>query len=166
MIELSPNEKKVLVAVKDDCITPEKIAEKSGLEMVAVMSASSWLKSKGLAEIKEKISVFYSLDIDGKEYLKTGLPEKRILNKMENGKIEIKKLFKEMDKKDVTVGVGYLKELGGIIQKGMFIIEENKIDNIKGVLHIPGRMVLRNKKYIHVPETGLNIIIFYFPETH
>ncbi|MCG2825806.1 MAG: hypothetical protein L6265_04340, partial [Thermoplasmatales archaeon] len=134
MIELSPNEKKVLIAVKDDCITPEKIAEKSGLEMVAVMSASSWLKSKGLAEIKEKISVFYSLDIDGKEYLKTGLPEKRILNKMENGKIEIKKLFKEMDKKDVTVGVGYLKELGGIIQKGMFIIEENKIDNIKKVI--------------------------------
>ncbi|MBU2565033.1 MAG: hypothetical protein KJ655_02090, partial [Candidatus Thermoplasmatota archaeon] len=70
-IELSPNEKKVLIAVKDDCITPEKIAEKSGLEMVAVMSASSWLKSKGLVEIKEKISVFYSLDIDGKEYLKT-----------------------------------------------------------------------------------------------
>ncbi|MBU3901935.1 MAG: hypothetical protein KKE04_01025, partial [Candidatus Thermoplasmatota archaeon] len=158
MIELSPNEKKVLVAVKDDCITPEKIAEKSGLEMVAVMSASSWLKSKGLAEIKEKISVFYSLDIDGKEYLKTGLPKKRILNKMENGKIEMKKLFKEMDKKDITVGVGYLKELGGVIQKGMFIIEENKIDNIKKMIDLREKELGKMKKETEEGEIDKDIL--------
>ncbi|MBA3043873.1 phenylalanine--tRNA ligase subunit alpha [archaeon] len=157
-MELSPNEKKVLIAVKDDCITPEKIAEKSGLEMVAVMSASSWLKSKGLVEIKEKISVFYSLDIDGKEYLKTGLPEKRILNKMENGKIEMKKLFKEMDKKDITVGVGYLKELGGVIQKGMFIIEENKIDNIKKMIDLREKELGKMKKETEEGEIDKDIL--------
>lgn len=134
MIELSPNEKKVLLALKDGNAAPEKTAEKTGLEMVAVMSAASWLKSKGLVEINEKIMELYTLDTDGKEYLKTGLPEKRIMEKMENGKIEIKKLFKEMCQKEVTVGVGYLKELGGIIQKGMLIIDENRIGNIKKII--------------------------------
>lgn len=158
MIEISPNEKKVLITVKDDCIPPEKIAEKSGLEMVAVMSAASWLKSKGLVEIKEKISVFYSLDTDGKEYLKTGLPEKRILNKMENGKIEMKKLFKEMDKKDITVGVGYLKELGGVIQQGMFIIEENKIDNIKKMIDSREKELGKMKKETKEKEIDPDIL--------
>ncbi len=134
MVELSPNEKKALLALKDGNVTSEQIAEKTGLKTVAVMSAASWLKSKGLVEINEKIMALYSLDTDGKEYLKTGLPEKRIMEKMENGKIEMKKLFKEMDKKDVTVGVGYLKELGGIIQKGLLIIDENRIGNIKKII--------------------------------
>jgi len=99
MVELSPNEKKVLLAIRDENATPGQIMEKTGLEMVAVMSAASWLKSKGLVKINEKIMELYTLDTDGKEYLKTGLPEKRIMEKMENGKIEMKKLFKEMDKK-------------------------------------------------------------------
>jgi phenylalanyl-tRNA synthetase alpha chain len=134
MVELSPNEKKALFALKDGSATPEQIAEKIGLKTVSVMSATSWLKSKGLVEINEKINVFYSLDTDGKEYLKIGLPEKRILNKMENGKIEMKKLFKQMGKKEVTVGVGYLKELGGSIQKGVLIVDENRSDNIRNII--------------------------------
>ena len=68
MIELSPNEKKVLLALKAGKYFPTDIVEETGLEMVAVMSAASWLKSKGLVKINEKINVFYALDKDGKTF--------------------------------------------------------------------------------------------------
>ena len=158
MIELSPNEKKVLLALKAGKYFPTDIVEETGLEMVAVMSAASWLKSKGLVRINEKINVFYALDKDGKDYLKTGLPEKRIMRKMENGKIEMKTLFKEMDKKNVTVGVGYLKELGGVIQKGMLIIDEKKVYDIKNTIDLREKELRKMENETKEEEINQNIL--------
>ena len=161
MVELSPNEKKALLALKDGNATPEQIAEKTGLKMVAVMSAASWLKSKGLVKINEKIMELYTLDTDGKEYLKTGLPEKRIMEKMENGKIEMKKLFKEMDKKEVAVGAGYLKELGGVIQKGLLTIDEKKVDDIKNILDLREKELRKMEKETNEEEIDKDILMHF-----
>ena len=80
--ELSQNEKKVLLTLKklNGQASPESIL-KSGdfTQLVEVMNASSWLRSKKLVEIKDHINTVYALGKEGKEYLKKGLPEKRAL---------------------------------------------------------------------------------------
>lgn len=115
--ELSQNEKKVLLTLKklNGKASPEKIL-KSGdfTKLVEVMNASSWLQSKELVEIKDHIKTVYSLGKEGKEYLKTGLPEKRALESIikNNGKATLKQLSKELPKQEIPVAIGWLKRNG------------------------------------------------------
>ena len=126
MIELSPNEKKVLLAVKDDCTTPEKIGEKTGLEMVAVMSALSWLEIKKLVEIEEKAEVYHTITDEGAIYIEDGLPERRVAEYMQQYgfKITLNELQKKFDKYILAIAIKWIKGYGyGKIDKGMLIIE-------------------------------------------
>lgn len=115
--ELSQNEKKVLLTLKklNGKASPEKIL-KSGdfTKLVEVMNASSWLQSKELVEIKDHIKTVYSLGKEGKEYLNTGLPEKRALESIikNNGKATLKQLSKELPKQEIPVAIGWLKKNG------------------------------------------------------
>lgn len=115
--ELSQNEKKVLLTLKklNGKASPEKIL-KSGdfTKLVEVMNASSWLQSKELVEIKDHIKTVYSLGKEGKEYLNTGLPEKRALESIikNNGKATLKQLSKELPKQEIPVAIGWLKRNG------------------------------------------------------
>ncbi|MDI6917757.1 MAG: phenylalanine--tRNA ligase subunit alpha [Thermoplasmatales archaeon] len=127
MTELSPNEKKVLLAVKDDCITPEKIGEKTGLEMVAVMSAASWLKSKGLVEIKEEAVANYSVSEEGEKYIKEGLPERKVTEYLSeyNFRAPVNDILKKFDKNELAVAIKWIKGWGfGKIDKDQLIIEK------------------------------------------
>jgi len=92
--ELSLNERKVLLALAGKGPrSPEELLEGGGFtEMVEVMSAASWLKSKGLLDIHEKIDTYYIPDTEGKQYIARGeLPEFTLL-----------KQFKDAEKKDVA----------------------------------------------------------------
>ncbi|MEA2055077.1 MAG: phenylalanine--tRNA ligase subunit alpha [Candidatus Thermoplasmatota archaeon] len=109
--KLSNMEKKVLLALKDNGgeATPEKIME-TGMEMVKVMNASSWLQSKGLVNIKESISKKYSITDEGEKFLKNGLPEKNLLGRLMEGE----KSFEELGlgKENMGIAVGWLKRKG------------------------------------------------------
>lgn len=108
--KLSNMEKMVLIALKENGgeASPEKIME-SGLEMVKVMNASSWLQSKGLVRIREGIRKSYSLTDEGKRFLEEGLPEKNLLKKL----LEGKKSFEELGEGEETgIAVGWLKRKG------------------------------------------------------
>ena len=62
--ELSPSEKKVLMAMKElpDGCSPEDILKKGDFSgTVEVMNALSWLKAKGLVSMDERIVRYYSL---------------------------------------------------------------------------------------------------------
>jgi len=113
--ELSQNEKKVLLALKKlkGKGSPEAILEKSNLtQLVEVMNASSWLRSKKLVNIEEHVKTQYSLDVDGKLYMKKGLPEKRILRLMDEKKgiVTLKDLSNTLEKNEIPIAIGWLKK--------------------------------------------------------
>ena len=115
--ELSRNERKVLLALgKTGSASPEEVLEKGDFsQMVEVMSAASWLKSKGLLDIHEKIETSYALDKEGKEYAGRGaLPEFSLLNELGRAeRLEISGLRPEgMSREQVQIALGWMKRNG------------------------------------------------------
>jgi len=81
---LTINEKKVLLALEGlGSAAPEKLEEKSGLQVDAAMQAAFMLAEKGFASVSEKILERYSLTKEGEEYTKNGLPERQIIDSLE-----------------------------------------------------------------------------------
>jgi phenylalanyl-tRNA synthetase alpha chain len=78
---LTINEKKVLLALEElGSAAPERLEERSGLQVDAAMQAAFMLAEKGFASVSEKVIEHYSLTIEGEEYTKIGLPERRIVD--------------------------------------------------------------------------------------
>lgn len=126
MVELSPSEKKVLLALKAGKYFPTHIAEETGLEQVAVMSALSWLEIKKLVEIEEKAEVYHTITDEGTRYIEEGLPERRVAEYMQQYgfKITLADLQKKFDKDVLAIAIKWIKGYGyGKIDKGMLIIE-------------------------------------------
>jgi len=115
--ELSQNEKKVLISLKDlnGKASPEEIFKNGEFEKdVEVMNASSWLQSKKLVNIQDHIRTVYYLGKEGKKFLKKGFPERIALELIlqNNGKLELKSLSKKLDKDEIPVAIGWLKKRG------------------------------------------------------
>jgi phenylalanyl-tRNA synthetase alpha chain len=115
--ELSQNEKKVLLTLKKlkGKGSPESILEKSDLnQLVEVMNASSWLRSKKLVNIEEHVRTIYSLDKEGKRFFEKGLPEKRVLKLMheKNGIATLKNISEVLEKGEIPIAIGWLKKNG------------------------------------------------------
>lgn len=111
--ELSINEKKVLLALKDlDGKANPNIIFKTGKfnDLVEVMNASSWLQSKKLVFIEEIFKKLYDLGIEGKKFIKIGLPESRALQhiSINNGKINLNDLSKVLEPNEVKIAIGWL----------------------------------------------------------
>ncbi|RLG10479.1 phenylalanine--tRNA ligase subunit alpha, partial [Candidatus Pacearchaeota archaeon] len=131
-IELHPHELKILNVLKEERETPEEIAKKINVDKNEVMRASSWLFSKGLVKIDEKIYEEISLGEEGKIYVKKGLPERQILEFIEKegkkkGMIRIEELEKKLGKKITSLGIGWLKKKNlARIDKGVIKIKEGR----------------------------------------
>jgi phenylalanyl-tRNA synthetase alpha chain len=115
--ELSRNERKVLLALHGKGATPpEEVLELGDFsQMVEVMSAASWLKSKGLLDIHERIEVSYQLDREGLDHVRRGeLPEFTVLRVIgQAGKKEISELHAgEMSREQVQIALGWMKRKG------------------------------------------------------
>jgi phenylalanyl-tRNA synthetase alpha chain len=78
---LTINEKKVLLALEAlGSAAPERLEEKSELQVDAAMQAAFMLEEKGLVSVSENVLEHYSLTKEGKEYTKNGLPERQIID--------------------------------------------------------------------------------------
>jgi phenylalanyl-tRNA synthetase alpha chain len=115
--ELSRNERKVLLALSGKrSAAPEEVLERGDFsQMVEVMSAASWLKSKGLLDIHERIEVSYQLDREGREHAGRGeLPEFSVLKAIgPEGKKEISELHAgAMSREQVQIALGWMKRNG------------------------------------------------------
>jgi len=121
--ELSQNEKKVLLTLKKlkGKASPEAILKHGDFDQeVEVINASSWLQSKKLVTIEERITTVYSLGKEGKHFLEKGFPEKRALHILskKRGKASLNALSEKLDKKEIPIAVGWLKKNGwATIQK-------------------------------------------------
>jgi len=81
MEALSPLEKKLLLFLEkhNGKAQPGEIE----MELVKVMNAASWLQSKGLVEMEEKLIKEYEITKEGEKFLAEGLPEKKWMEKFE-----------------------------------------------------------------------------------
>ncbi|MEW6070088.1 MAG: phenylalanine--tRNA ligase subunit alpha [Candidatus Thermoplasmatota archaeon] len=132
MVELSTNEKRVLIALKHGKLSIEQLVALSKLDKIeVVMSALSWLKLKNLVALEEKVVVLYSLDKEGKEYADIGLPETRILNLLKEGKTKLETIFESLGKDKARIGIGYLKELGAQLANNELRVKSEIVNSIK-----------------------------------
>ena len=107
-VDLSPNELKLLKCLKEGPLSPHETSLKSDLGEKEVMSAASWLRSKGLVDISEESKIFLLPNDEGKKYAEQGLPERRAvewLNQM--GESLVDEL--PLDDNEKKVVIGWLK---------------------------------------------------------
>jgi len=127
--ELHIYEKKLLKEIEANSeVTPEQIAENTGMDIKSVMSAAGSLASKDIIEVDKEVQKTYSLTDDGLEYAEKGLPERRILNVLaEKKEISMKDLASEtgVDKKETGIALGWLRQKDWAqIDKGVLKITE------------------------------------------
>ncbi|UCG71060.1 MAG: phenylalanine--tRNA ligase subunit alpha [Thermoplasmata archaeon] len=114
--ELSNAEKKFLLTLKDlKEASPEEILKAGKFsQMVEVMNAASWLQSKKLVVITEKVKNYYSLA--RKQVATKDLPERRALRilKKNRGVIDVDTLRKSSKLKpnEVQLAIGWMKRKG------------------------------------------------------
>jgi phenylalanyl-tRNA synthetase alpha chain len=128
--ELSYLERKVLLALQDlKTATPEQIRKEGKFkELVEVMNASSWLRSKNLVTIEERPIKRYTLA--KKKWATKNLPERRALKllRKRHGVLtldELKKSGKVTDN-EVPIAIGWMKKKGWATlekEEGMTVIK-------------------------------------------
>ena len=127
--ELHIYEKKLLKELeKNENATPDEIAENTGLNIKSVMSAAGSLASKGIIIVNKDVHEDFSLTDFGKKYAEIGLPERRILNVLQDKKeLAMKDLanIEGLDKKEMNISIGWLiRKSWAIMDKGVLSITE------------------------------------------
>ena len=129
MEALSPMEKKLLLELKKH--GGEAKPEEIDMELVRIMNAASWLQSKKLVGIKERLIKEYELTEEGKRFLKDGLPEKKLLS-MNN--VAIDEIERKFGKKDAKIMIGWAlnKKWCNILKKGekKYVVITNEGKNV------------------------------------
>ncbi|MBN2042169.1 MAG: phenylalanine--tRNA ligase subunit alpha [Candidatus Aenigmarchaeota archaeon] len=106
---LHPLERKILPFLEEKMELKE-LAKKSGLKEVEAMRALQWMENKKMIKISSVSREIISLDSNGEEYLKSGLPEKRFLEAL-RGEISYKELKEKtgLDDNEMVKCIGILK---------------------------------------------------------
>ncbi len=93
IMQLHEYEKKIIKFLeKAKTSSVENIAKQLKLNKDAVEKAVLWAKVKGFVETKDKTTEYLELTLEGEEYSKVGLPEKRLLRMIEKGMNSIEEL--------------------------------------------------------------------------
>lgn len=127
--ELHIYEKKLLKELKNNPnITPEQIANNTGMDIKSVMSAAGSLAAKEIITVEKQINQIISLTDNGKNYAEFNLPERRILNILATEKkIPLNELAvqSQIDKKDTGIAIGWLnRKQWATIDKGIVKITD------------------------------------------
>jgi phenylalanyl-tRNA synthetase alpha chain len=101
------------------------IAKESGLKEVEAMRGLQWLENKGIVKISEDVNEVVELDVNGKKYLKEGLPERRFLQAVKKD-TPIFDIIKEanLEKEEINICLGVLRGKAAITikkDKGLII---------------------------------------------
>jgi len=118
---LSPNELKILPYLEDDIIS---ICKKSNLDKTSVSRALEYLKNKGIVDLTYDKKRIVDLDINGSLYTKKGLPERRLLDFLEEKRII---LLEEAQKQSKLSPDEFRASIGSLKKKSLIEIRNNKI---------------------------------------
>jgi phenylalanyl-tRNA synthetase alpha chain len=90
-------EKKIISVLKiESKLTPEKLEKLTQLSPDQIRRGIEWLKLKELAIVNESKNVDFSLGKNGLESFQKGLPERRLLDLIKKGPMDISDLQKEL----------------------------------------------------------------------
>ncbi len=124
---LSPNELKILPYIGEKI---SDICKKSNLDKVSVTRALEYLKNKGIIELDYKKKKIIELGINGALYKKKGLPERRLLNLLNEKRIILLKdaqIQSKLSKDEFKASLGVLKKKALIeLNKGKIILNAGR----------------------------------------
>ncbi|MEM3405355.1 MAG: phenylalanine--tRNA ligase subunit alpha [Candidatus Pacearchaeota archaeon] len=126
---LSPNERKILPYIEEKNFST--IVEKSKIDKTSCLRALQFLSNKKIVNIKQERKKIIDLGINGINYKKTALPERKLLNYLYEEKkpvlIEEAKEKTKLNNNEIKIAIGTLKEKNMIeIKNGnIFLIEKN-----------------------------------------
>jgi len=107
---LHPLERKLIPFLKDT-ITLDLLKSTSNMQEIEIIRALQWLENKEVLKIDKKEREILKLDENGEKYLKTQLPERKILDCLKSKSFSFKDLkeHSKLDNDEVTVSIGILK---------------------------------------------------------
>ena len=122
---LHPYERRVLPELAQHPYL-ENLATASGLKEVEAMRALQWLENKKAVTISTEPRELISLDKNGQEYLKKGLPERRFLTTLQEKELSISKIAEKtkLTSEEVNICLGMLRQKSAIL---MFKEKELKV---------------------------------------
>jgi len=125
---LTINEKKVLLALEEiGSAAPEKLEEKSGLQVDAAMQAAFMLEEKELVSVSEKVLERYSLTKEGEEYTKNGLPERQIIDFLKKP-TSLEELRSHFSPQMVGIATGWLVKKGWAKVENGVMVPSGKVN--------------------------------------
>jgi phenylalanyl-tRNA synthetase alpha chain len=120
---LHPLERLVLPYVSS-CSGLDDVIKASKLKEIEVSRALQWLQNKKIVVIDESIEEFVDLDVNGKRYLKEGLPERRLLDYLSHKTPSLSEIRDKVNlsKEELNICIGTLKKKAAI-----FIAKEKEL---------------------------------------
>ena len=119
---LHPLERKV-VPYLDKVKSLKELVQKTGLQEVEAMRALQWLENKKVLKIEPVEKKTLLLDVNGLEYAKKKLPEKRFLLAIKSGSKSREEILKFVNSEEFGICIGLLKQrIAMKIEDGKFII--------------------------------------------
>ncbi len=156
--ELHPHEIKILKEL-DKKSTPDEIAKKAGMPLDAVMRASSWLNTKNLVGIEEKITEEIILDREGILYAEKGLPERRLIDAAgaQKSLADLKKKFSESE---TNIALGWLnRKKQATLEKGIIrIVNREKTADEKLLERLKQKGKINSSELDAELRTGLDLL--------
>lgn len=127
---LSSIERDILPYLSEKSQNISQIEKKSGKDKTTILRALEFLKSKGLVKIETKEKKIVDLDVNGILYLKKQLPERRLLNCLEEKKsLAIEEISKvcNLNENEAKAALGVLKKKAMIdVSSGRVILTARK----------------------------------------
>jgi phenylalanyl-tRNA synthetase alpha chain len=124
---LSPNERKILPFLDENVID---ISKKSNLDKTSVLRSLEYLQNKGIIEIKTEKKKIIDVGVNGALYRKKGLPERRLLNALNEKRIlPIPNAIKigKLSQDEFKASLGALKKKAMIeLQNGKIVLNAKK----------------------------------------
>lgn len=150
MVSLHPIERKTLLSINKEGISPSEIVKATGLDINQVMRALDWLSGKGLVRIDEGVDEVISLGDEGRLYLEKGLPEKRVADFLKKGPKGVDDIKNVIDPSEVSIAIGWLRKKGIAEFKGgrlKLLNEDVEKTGDEEVLELLARGPLNKKEF-------------------
>lgn len=146
---LNENERKVLLALEGrGAATTKELSAETGLGRDAVEKASAWAETKGVVSFREEVSRSFNLTEEGQAYIDEGLPEKRLLKLVVEGRNEISAL--KNDFPPLNIALVWVRRNGwATIEKGKLHLTPEGSNNLK--LHTLDERILDDVRDNRVP---------------
>jgi len=132
---LSPNEKKILPHLKEKIVD---ICKKTNLDKTSVLRALRYLENKKIIRLSQKERKIVELGINGILYKRKGLPERRLLNLLNESrilKLEDAKKQSKLSDDEFKASIGILKKKALIeLKRGKITLSANRDEVSKKTL--------------------------------